>query len=78
MAQAASRLRLTCRHGLDPRPFHVRFVVDKVALRHVFLQVLLFPPVNIIPPLLHMHLRVHFAVTRRTNGWNFPKATVFW
>jgi len=44
MAQATSRLRLTCRHGLDPRPFHVRFVVDKVTLGQVFLRVLLFSP----------------------------------
>jgi hypothetical protein len=34
----------------------VGFAVDKVALGQVFLRVLLFSPVNIIPPLLHMHL----------------------
>jgi hypothetical protein len=34
----------------------MRFVVDKVALGHVFLRVLLFSPVSIIPPLLHIHI----------------------
>jgi len=32
------------RPGFNPRPIHVRFVVDKVALGQVFLQVLRFPP----------------------------------
>jgi hypothetical protein len=35
---------------------HVGFVVDKVALGQVSLRVLLFSPVSIIPPLLHIHL----------------------
>jgi hypothetical protein len=30
--------------GFNPRPIHVGFVVDKVALGQVFLQVLRFPP----------------------------------
>jgi hypothetical protein len=30
-------------------------VVDNVALRQGFLRVLRFSPVNIIPPLLHIH-----------------------
>jgi hypothetical protein len=34
----------------------VGFVVDKVALGQVFLRVLRFSPVTIIPPLLHIHL----------------------
>jgi hypothetical protein len=33
-----------------------RFVLDEVALQQVFLRVLLFPPLIIIPPLLHTHL----------------------
>jgi hypothetical protein len=32
------------------------FVVDKVALGQVFLRVIRFSSVNIIPPLLHIHL----------------------
>jgi hypothetical protein len=35
-----------------PRSLHVRFVVDRVALGQVFLQVFWFSPVIIIPPWL--------------------------
>jgi hypothetical protein len=37
----------------NPGSVHVGFVVDKVALRQVFLRVLRFSPVNLIPPVLH-------------------------
>jgi hypothetical protein len=40
------------RPGFAPGSFHVGFVVDKVALGQVFLRVLWFSPVNIIPPSL--------------------------
>jgi hypothetical protein len=33
----------------------------------VFLRVLRFSPANILPPVLHTHLHLHVAVTRRTN-----------
>jgi hypothetical protein len=33
-----------------PRSVHVRYVMDKVSLGQIFLQVLRFPFVNIIPP----------------------------
>jgi hypothetical protein len=33
-----------------PRSVHVGFVVDKVALGQVFLRVLRFSPVSIVPP----------------------------
>jgi hypothetical protein len=46
----------------------VRFVVDKVALGQAFIWVLLFNPVNVIPPLLHTHLYLNVALTRRTRG----------
>jgi hypothetical protein len=36
-------------------PIHVGFVVDKVALENIFLPVLQFFPVSIIPPLLQTH-----------------------
>jgi hypothetical protein len=45
-----------------PRWVHVGFVMDKVALRQVFLQVLWFNTVNIIPPLLHTHLSPPYEV----------------
>jgi hypothetical protein len=41
------------RPGFDPGSVQVGFVVGKVALGQVFLQVLLFSPVNFIPPVLH-------------------------
>jgi hypothetical protein len=39
-----------------PGSIHEGFVVDKVALGQVFLRVLQFYPVSIIPPLLHINL----------------------
>jgi hypothetical protein len=38
------------RSGHEPKTVHVGFVVDKMALGEVFLQVPLFYLVNIIPP----------------------------
>jgi glycopeptide antibiotics resistance protein len=35
---------------------HVRFLLDKTALGQFFLEVILFCPVSIIPPMLHAHL----------------------
>jgi hypothetical protein len=48
-----------------PRSFHVGFVVNKLALGQVFLQVLLFSFVITIPPILHINL---YLSTRRTSG----------
>jgi hypothetical protein len=68
--------------GLSPRKtafdsgsVTVRFVVDKVAILQYILPVLLFSPVSVIPPMLHIHLQLHVAFTRRTKGesGNFPK-----
>ena len=39
----------TQRPGFDPRSVHMRFVVDKVELEQVFLPILWFSPVSIIP-----------------------------
>jgi hypothetical protein len=39
--------------GLDSWSVHVIFVADKVALGQVFLQVLRFSPLSIIPPMFH-------------------------
>jgi hypothetical protein len=41
------------RPGFDPGSVHVGFVVDKVALKQVFLRVHRFSPVNFIPPVLY-------------------------
>ena len=66
------------RPEFHPKSAHVRFMVDKVALGEVFLGVLRFRSVSIIPPMLrararththtHTHLHLHVALTRRTNG----------
>ena len=41
------------RHQFNPRPMHLGFVADKVALGQVFLQVLGFSLVSIIPLMFH-------------------------
>ena len=43
------------RLGFHPKSFHVRLVVDKVALGQFFLRVLRFSPVSTISPVLHIH-----------------------
>jgi hypothetical protein len=52
MSQVVSRRPLTAEARLAPGSIHVGLVVDKVALGQVFLRVLRFSPVNIIPPSL--------------------------
>jgi hypothetical protein len=49
---------LTRLSGFDPRPVRVRLVVDEVALERILLRVLVFSPVIIIPPMLHVHLHL--------------------
>ena len=65
--KAASRRRLIVESGFDPRSVRVIFVVDKAAFGQVFLRVLSFSSVSIIPPLLHTNLHLH-AVLTRTKG----------
>ena len=38
------------------RPVHVGFLVGRVALGQVFVEVLWFSPVSVIPPMLHTHV----------------------
>ena len=45
----------------------MRFVVDKVALEHIFLRIRRFSPVSMNPPILHTHRHLRVALTRRTN-----------
>jgi hypothetical protein len=44
------------RPGFEPGSVHVGFVMGKFSQVQVFLCVLLFSPVNIVPLLLHTHL----------------------
>jgi hypothetical protein len=39
-------------HGFDLWPFRVRFLVERIALRQVFLRLLQFSPFGVIPPVL--------------------------
>jgi len=43
-------------------------VVDTVSLGRVFLPVLWYYPVIVIPPMLHNHLHLHVTLTTRTNA----------
>ena len=52
--------------GFDPGAIHVKFMVDW-ALGQVFLRVMRFSFVSIILPMLHTHLHLQAARTRRTN-----------
>jgi len=62
MDEAVNRRFLPRKAGFDPKSFHVRFNVEKLALAQVFLGVLRFCPVSIIPPLLHIHSSATQAV----------------
>jgi len=44
--------------GFDPRPVHVTFVVDKVALGQLYLPVLRLSPVRIMPLVLYTQLQL--------------------
>ena len=41
--------------GFDPSLVRLGFAVDKVVVGQVYLRVLRFFPVNIIPPVVHAH-----------------------
>ena len=55
MAQAVSCLRWFN---------HVKFVMGEVSVRHVFLQVLLFSPISVMPPAPHTHFHLAVVLTR--------------
>ena len=60
------------RPEFESRPVHVRFVVEKYALRQVFFFLLEFrvSPVNIVQPLLHTHLSVSITESKGCNARN--------
>ena len=57
---------------------HVKRLVEKVTWSQVFLRVLWFSSVSILPPMLHTHLHRHVVITR-TNGqaWEPSKTKIF-
>ena len=48
-------------------------VSHEVAMGKVSLRAPLFSPLIIIPPMFHIHIHLHFALTRRTKPGNLPK-----
>jgi hypothetical protein len=54
------------RSVLDHIPIHVKFIPYKLAQGWVFLLVLRFFLVSIIPPILHTRLHLHVTLTRTT------------
>jgi len=52
----------------DPRPDHVKNLVNKLVLGRVFLRVLRVSNAIMISPTLSTHLHPQVAPTRRTNG----------
>jgi len=68
------------KYRFGPGSFHVWFAVDEVIMGQIFVRVLRFFPVTIIPPVLPTHFHVPFALSRRTCEWNpctFQKAVFF-
>ena len=53
---------------MNPRLFHLRFVVDKVTLGQALGRVLLVRHVSVITPLLHTHFKLNMTLIRRTSG----------
>ena len=64
----------------DRRLGYVRFVVDKVALWRVCVQVILFSSFSIVPPMLPTYLHLHVVLTRKTKfePWKPPKSSSLW
>jgi hypothetical protein len=56
------------RPGFGPLSVHLRFMEDKLTTEQGFLGLLVFSPVSIIPPMLHLHLHLHVLLIKRTNG----------
>jgi len=70
MAQAAGRQSLSSRGlGFDPGQFQMIFVTDKDTPLSLFLRALCFPPVSVIPPLLHTDLNNEQTGKQRTGKY---------
>jgi len=58
----------------DTGQVYMVFVVDKLALGQVFLQVLRFSPISIIPLTLHNHLHLNTKETnKQAKAWEPSK-----
>jgi hypothetical protein len=58
------------RPGFQSRPVHVGYAVERVALGLVFLRLLMFPPVPVIPAMLNTYLFTYrrCAITLATDS----------
>jgi hypothetical protein len=56
------------RSGINPGPLHLGFVVDEVALRWVFLEVLLLYPVKTAPPVPPAYSFVMYIIYNLSSG----------
>jgi hypothetical protein len=59
---------LTRRRDFNPRPFHWKFVVDKVVLGQAFLRVCRFSPISVILQILRAHVHVFNVVFAGRGG----------
>jgi hypothetical protein len=55
------------RFGLEARPVHLKFVVDKPALGKAFLRLLQFSPISINPPTFRIHSFIHLSIIHATS-----------
>ena len=79
MAQAISRSAVTVEVRFRSPVCTCEICGRQNGVGQVLLRVLRFCPANILPPVLHTHLYLHVAVTRRTTTWSlrtFRKATL--
>ena len=56
------------RPQFDHGSVRVKFVVDQMILRGVFLRVVLFPLICIIPPVLNIHIHLRSTFIREVIG----------
>jgi hypothetical protein len=76
MAQAVNRRPLTAEAQFRSQTSSCEVFVGHVGAVTGFSPSTSVSPVSIIPPMLHTHLHLHVALTRRTNGAkleNLPK-----
>jgi hypothetical protein len=67
MAEAVSRRSITAEARVQYQVVYMRSVAGKVSLGQVFLPVISYCPVGIIPPMVHTDLHPHVALNK-TNG----------
>ena len=78
MAQTVSRWYVTAKARARSQTT-ASFVVDKVALEQVVLQILRFSPVSNIPPMSHARLHLNAVLTKEQSGegWHLTRSLSF-